>query len=115
MRVIPGDTDTLPTTRRASFAATTAISRRSSNAAAADASSKGGDFEEGLPLDIVEEPDSLTEHGMPVVFEVRFCGGREREVERRRTRREREGRRRGERRERERAIGNKARRARSRN
>ena len=82
MRVTPGETDALPTraaagaaaplTRRTSFAAATAISRRSSNAAAAvDASNKGGDFEEGLPLDVVEEPDSLTEHGMPVVFKVR--------------------------------------------
>ena len=86
MRVTPGETDaSLPTraaatvagaaggaplTRRTSFAATTVISRRSSNAAA-DASNKGGDFEEGLPLDVVEEPDSLTENGMPVVFEVR--------------------------------------------
>lgn len=92
MRVAPGDTDSLPTravaasatangagaplTRRTSFAATTAISRRSSNAAAGG--DKGGDFEEGLPLDVVEEPDSLTEHGMPVVFEVRCV-----EIERR--------------------------------
>lgn len=90
MSVAPGDTDSLPTrdmvasaanggaplTRRTSFAATTAISRRSSNAAAGD---KGGDFEEGLPLDVVEEPDSLTEHGMPVVFEVSWVelAGRE--------------------------------------
>jgi ATP-binding cassette, subfamily G (WHITE), member 2 len=95
MRVTPGETDALPTraapaagaaggaplTRRTSFAATTAISRRSSNAAAAADASKGGDYEEGLPLDVVEEPDSLTEHGMPVVFEVRQAemqgGGRE--------------------------------------
>lgn len=79
MRVTPGETDSLPTravpaaaggaplTRRTSFAATTTLSRRSSNAA-----DKGGDYESGLPLDVVEEPDSLTEHGMPVVFEVRF-------------------------------------------
>lgn len=74
MRVTPGETDSLPTravpgaplTRRTSFAATTTLSRRSSNAA-----DKGGDYESGLPLDVVEEPDSLTEHGMPVVFEVR--------------------------------------------
>ena len=95
MRVTPGETDALPTraapaagaaggaplTRRTSFAATTAISRRTSNAAAAADASKGGDYEEGLPLDVVEEPDSLTEHGMPVVFEVRQAemqgGGRE--------------------------------------
>jgi hypothetical protein len=85
-KVAPGDstdgpvlptTAVAPLTRRTSFASTVLSRRLSSSTTAIDVASsgrKGGDYEEALPVS-EDEPDSLHEHGMPVVFEVRFRFG----------------------------------------